>query len=98
IKNHATLIKKKLYRGTTALPSVRPGQFTATSENRDIAGLFGPHIETFSGGYAVRVPNIYCNRDEKEYLFSRIAPPKLAHSTNPRQRALDPGAGCSKAA
>lgn len=98
IKNNATLINKTLYRGTTTLPSVRPGRFTATSESKEIAGCFGKYIETFKGGYGVRVPNIYCNKDEKEYLFSRSAPPKLAHSTNPRQRALDPGAGSSKAA
>ncbi|EEC2699238.1 RHS repeat protein [Salmonella enterica] len=98
INNNATLINKTLYRGTTMLPSVRPGRFTATSESKEIAGCFGKYIETFKGGYGVRVPNIYCNKDEKEYLFSRSAPPKLAHSTNPRQRALDPGAGSSKAA
>ncbi|MDJ4625703.1 RHS repeat-associated core domain-containing protein, partial [Salmonella enterica] len=98
IKNNATLINKTLYRGTTTLPSVRPGRFTATSESQNIASLFGKYIETFKGGYGVRVPNIYYNRDEKEYLFSRIAPPKPVHSTTPRQKPLDPGAGCSKAA
>ncbi|ECV5258083.1 RHS repeat protein [Salmonella enterica subsp. houtenae] len=98
IKNNATLINKTLYRGTTTLPSVRPGRFTATSESQNIASLFGKYIETFKGGYGVRIPNIYCNRDEKEYLFSRIAPPKPVHSTTPRQKPLDPGAGCSKAA
>ncbi|MGU9642613.1 RHS repeat-associated core domain-containing protein [Salmonella enterica subsp. houtenae serovar 16:z4,z23:-] len=98
IKSNATLINKTLYRGTTTLPSVRPGRFTATSESQNIASLFGKHIETFKGGYGVRVPNIYCNRDEREYLFSRSTPPKPVHSTTPRQRPLDPGAGCSKAA
>lgn len=73
IRKYGGTPPQTLYHGTNMdLRDYSHGHFIATSTSSSAASAFG-RVATVTGQRAVSIPNVYPNRNENEYLFSRNA-------------------------